>query len=136
MSGTRQRVGISELAEAFDITPRTLRYYEELGLLTPERKGAHRYYTKRDQVRLKLILRGRRLGFGLGEIREMLDLYDVDRTEVTQLREVLHKGRQRIAEVEQQIVECQRLIEELREREAELKRLLDEKIRTRGGESP
>ncbi|MBX5464246.1 MAG: MerR family DNA-binding transcriptional regulator [Clostridia bacterium] len=135
MSPSPRRYTISELAEAFDTTPRALRYYEELGLLAPEREGPHRLYGERDRVRLKLILRGRRLGFSLEEIREMLDLYDLDPSEVTQLREVLRRGRRRIAEVEGQIAELQALLAELRDREAELRRLLAEKTggREEGG---
>ncbi len=67
---------IGELAGEADVTPRTIRFYEELGLLNPRRVNGHRYYRKRELVRLKLALRGRRLGFSFGEIREVFDLYD------------------------------------------------------------
>ncbi|MDI3317597.1 MAG: MerR family transcriptional regulator [Bacillota bacterium] len=136
MPTSRRRYTISELAEAFDTTPRTLRYYEELGLLAPEREGPHRLYGERDRVRLRLILRGRRLGFSLQEIRQMLDLYDVDRSEVTQLRDVLRRGRQRIAEVEAQIADLRALLEELRDREAQLERLLEQKTGSREEADP
>lgn len=67
---------IGDLVEAFDVTPRTIRYYEEVGLLSPKRRGQRRIYSEGDRVRLRLILRGRRLGFSLEEIREILALYD------------------------------------------------------------
>ena len=67
---------IGELAEEADVTPRTIRFYEELGLLSPARVNGRRYYGKRELVRLKLALRGRRLGFSFGEIREVFDIYD------------------------------------------------------------
>ncbi len=111
--GTDRRFTISQLAAAFDTTPRTLRYYEELGLLSPTRHGTRRLYGERDRVRLKLIMRGRRLGFSLEEIRQMLDLYDVDRSEVTQLREVLRRGEARLAEVRAQIADLEALRDEL-----------------------
>ena len=125
-----RRFTISELAEAFDATPRTLRYYEELGLLVPERSGTRRLYRERDRVRLKLILRGRRLGFSLEEIRQMLDLYEVDRTEVTQLREVLRRGEARLAEVRAQIADLEALRDEL----VDLSARMRERLREREGE--
>ena len=125
-----RRFTISELAEAFDATPRTLRYYEELGLLVPERSGTRRLYRERDRVRLKLILRGRRLGFSLEEIRQMLDLYEVDRTEITQLREVLRRGEARLAEVRAQIADLEALRDEL----VDLSARMRERLREREGE--
>ncbi|WP_045568615.1 MerR family DNA-binding transcriptional regulator [Vibrio sp. S234-5] len=71
---------ISELAKEFDITTRSIRFYEDLGLLTPERKGNTRIYNGRDRIRLKLILRGKRLGFSLADIKELFDLYDTDQS--------------------------------------------------------
>ncbi|TVR96682.1 MAG: MerR family DNA-binding transcriptional regulator [Rhodospirillales bacterium] len=83
--------GIAELAEEFGVTTRTIRFYEDQGLIAPDREGHRRVYRPRDRVRLKLIMRGKRLGFSLDEIREMIDIYDVDRSEVSQLRLVLDK---------------------------------------------
>ena len=83
--------GIAELAREFGITTRTIRFYEDRGLITPRREGQRRVYASRDRVRLRLIMRGKRLGFSLEEIRSMIDIYDVDRTERTQLRLVLDK---------------------------------------------
>ena len=76
--------GIAELAREFDITTRTVRFYEDKGLLSPERDGQRRIYGPRDRVRLKLIMRGKRLGLSLEEIGELMDLYDADPSEVTQ----------------------------------------------------
>ncbi|MFQ5546624.1 MAG: MerR family DNA-binding transcriptional regulator, partial [Acidiferrobacterales bacterium] len=77
---------IGELAQEFDVTTRAIRFYEDQGLLSPTRNGQARIYTARDRVRLKLVLRGKRLGFSLGEVGKMLDLYDADPSEVGQLQ--------------------------------------------------
>jgi len=87
--------GIGQLAEEFGVTSRALRLYEEEGLLDPERDGTRRIYTERDRVRLRLILRGKRLGWSLAEIRESFDLYDSDRGEEAQLELMLDKLSQR-----------------------------------------
>ncbi|NOJ25645.1 MerR family transcriptional regulator [Vibrio coralliilyticus] len=79
---------ISELAKEFDITTRSIRFYEDMGLIQPERKGSMRIYQRRDRVRLKLILRGKRLGFSLAEIRDLLELYDTNQID-TQLIKML-----------------------------------------------
>ncbi|XAW87405.1 MerR family DNA-binding transcriptional regulator [Vibrio sp. CDRSL-10 TSBA] len=80
---------ISELAKEFDITTRSIRFYEDMGLIQPERKGTVRIYQRRDKIRLKLILRGKRLGFSLAEIRELFELYDAHQGE-TQLVKMLN----------------------------------------------
>ncbi|WP_354668151.1 MerR family transcriptional regulator [Vibrio hepatarius] len=79
---------ISDLAKEFDITTRSIRFYEDMGLIQPERKGNMRVYQRRDKVRLKLILRGKRLGFSLAEIRDLLELYDTNQLD-TQLIKML-----------------------------------------------
>lgn len=79
---------ISELAKEFDITTRSIRFYEDEGLLQPERKGSMRIYNRKDKIRLKLILRGKRLGFSLAEIRELFELYDTHQGDA-QLTEML-----------------------------------------------
>jgi len=91
---------ISDLAREFDITPRALRHYEDEGLLTPLRVGQRRVYRPRDRVRLKLILRGRRLGFALPEIREIIGLYDTPAGEAGQLRTLLARVAERRADLE------------------------------------
>ena len=97
---------ITDLAREFDVTTRTIRFYEDQELIAPARQGQTRIYSHRDRVRLRLIMRGRRLGFSLKEIRDLLDLYDTDRSEIMQLtilvgkinerRDTLRKQRQDI----------------------------------------
>ena len=118
---------ISELSSRLDVTPRTIRYYEELGLLQPERQQNRRQYTERDRVRLQLILRGRRLGFSLSEIQDMLDLYAADPSEVTQLRDVLRRGDAKLAEVEAQIRDLEAVRMEMMEWRQRVDSLLREK---------
>lgn len=112
----------------FDITARTLRYYEEMGLIQPDRRGAQRVYRNRDRVRLQLILRGRRLGFGLKDITDMLSLYDADPTEITQLREVIRRGDQRLQDIEAQIVDLEAIRSELLELRSRMQQALDAKL--------
>ncbi len=92
--------GIGELAREFGVTARTIRFYEDLGMLTPLREGRKRVYRPRDRVRLKLILRGKRLGFSLAETREMIELYDTPEGEAGQLRLFRDKIAERRAELE------------------------------------
>ena len=82
---TEKTMTIREMCDAFDVTPRTLRFYEAKELLFPVREGQKRLFTKRDRARLKLILRGKRFGFSLEEIRQLLDLYDMGDQQQTQL---------------------------------------------------
>lgn len=88
--------GINAVARMLDITPRTLRFYEDKGLITPCRVGAIRVYTRREIARMRLILRGKRLGFTLRDIVEFLDLYDADPQHVEQMRALAQRCRQRI----------------------------------------
>ena len=92
---------IREVAEEFDVTHRTVRHYEELGLITPERHGTTRIYHRRDKTRLGLILRGKRLGFPLEEIRTIIDLYDAPRGRRSQLEYVLAQIDERRTDLEQ-----------------------------------
>lgn len=105
---------IGDLAGEVGVSPRAIRFYEDQGLLAPRRIGGNRVYSGRDRARLQLILRGKRLGFALADIRELLDLYDVDRNHLEQLRATLIKGRVRIAELERQQQEIALTLEELR----------------------
>lgn len=82
---------IGELSREFDVTPRAMRFYEDEGLLSPTRNGRNRVYSARDRVHLRLILRGKRLGFSLSEIREMLSMYDAPNGEASQLRYFIEK---------------------------------------------
>jgi DNA-binding transcriptional MerR regulator len=109
---------IGDLANEFAVSPRAIRFYEDQGLLAPQRIGGNRIYAARDRARLKLILRGKRLGFALSDIKEMLDLYDVDPGHLEQLKVTLQKGRARIAELEQQLHEITVTLQELRDIES------------------
>lgn len=93
---------ITDLSREFDVTTRTIRFYEDEGLLTPQRVGRNRLYSPRDKTRLKLILRGKRLGFALSEIRELFDLYDLAQDEKPQLRLLLEHVSAKRALLEQQ----------------------------------
>ncbi|MGI9412360.1 MAG: MerR family transcriptional regulator, partial [Hyphomicrobiales bacterium] len=104
---------MTELRREFDVSARTLRFYEDKGLLHPSRDGQNRIFSYRDRARLKLILRGKRVGFSLAEIREILDLYNLRDGQVTQLRVSLDKGRERIAALELQRHEIDEAIADL-----------------------
>ena len=93
---------ISDLAGEFDITPRAIRFYEDQGLISPGRRGQTRIYSARDRTRLKLILRGKRLGFSLGEVADIMDLYHSDPGEVAQLEFFLDKIREQKKTLAQQ----------------------------------
>ena len=112
METERAEFSISELAREFDVTPRAIRFYEDQGLITPRREGQRRVYTARDRTRLKLTLRGKRLGLTLSEIRELIDMYEPGRDERPQLERFLsvlesHKASllQQRADLEAQLAE-------------------------------
>jgi DNA-binding transcriptional MerR regulator len=104
---------ITELAREFAVTQRAIRFYEDQGLLKPERKGRTRVYRTGDRVKLKLTLRGKRLGFSLSEIREMFDLYDSSRDEKPQLSRFLALLAQRRAQLEQQREDIEAVLAEI-----------------------
>jgi len=106
---------IAEVAEEFGVTHRTVRHYEELGLITPERRGTTRVYHRRDRTRLALILRGKRLGFPLEEIRTIIDLYDVPRGRRSQLEYVLGQIDERRTDLEQRRRDLDAALAELTE---------------------
>lgn len=124
---------IAELAREFGITTRAIRFYEAEGLIEPERQGAQRLYHPRDRVRLKLILRGKRLGFTLAEIREIIDLYDREPGEAGQLQHFLDKIAERRADLEQKRRDIALTLEELGEVEANCRKRLGELGRGPGG---
>ncbi|MFQ1741696.1 MerR family transcriptional regulator [Aeromonas veronii] len=104
---------ISELAHEFDVTPRTIRYYEDEGLLTPQREGQTRIYSHRDKIRLKLTLRGKRLGFSLAEIRELFEMYDTDKSSKTQLHSMIQLIEEKRRALHQQLEDIQMVMSEL-----------------------
>ena len=118
---------ISELAGEFGVTARTIRFYEEKGLLSPSRNGQDRVYSRRDLVRLKLILRGKRLGFSLADIEEMMSLYDRGDEQVEQLRVTLRKSEERIEALKQQRRDIDETVDELENICTEIQTHLKEK---------
>jgi DNA-binding transcriptional MerR regulator len=104
---------ITELCREFDVTPRTLRFYEQKGLLHPDRRGWTRLFSYRDRARLQLILRGKKVGFSLEEIKEMLDLYNLRDGQLTQLRVSSTKFRERLEALRKQRVELEDAISDL-----------------------
>ncbi|MFN3994067.1 MAG: MerR family transcriptional regulator [Tabrizicola flagellatus] len=120
---------IREMCETYDVTPRTLRFYEAKELLTPIRVGTKRLFTRRDRARLALILRGKRFGFSLEDIRQTLDLYDREGGLTAQRRRAYELAVKRLAEMEAQRAELDLAIAELRAelREAEAKGLVPQK---------
>ncbi len=104
---------ISELAREFDITTRTIRFYEDEGLLQPGRNGRQRIYARRDYIRLKLILRGKRLGLSLSEISDIIELYDSDQGETGQLASFLDSIRERRSVLKQQRTDIDATLREL-----------------------
>lgn len=108
-------MSIREMCDAFDVTPRTLRFYESKELLFPVRRGTKRLFTRRDRARLKLILRGKRFGFSLEDIRQLLDLYDPSSQNLSQMIRAYELGLARLNDMESQRVELEEAIFELRQ---------------------
>ncbi|TXL73318.1 MerR family DNA-binding transcriptional regulator [Vineibacter terrae] len=115
---------IAELAKEFGVTARAIRFYEDEGLIAPERQGTTRVYSAGDRARLGWVLRGKRLGFSLGEIRDLLNLYHSDHSGVQQIRGVLHKSREHIAELEKRLRDLRAQLAEFREVEAQAEAFL------------
>jgi DNA-binding transcriptional MerR regulator len=106
---------IRQMCDAFDVTPRTLRFYEAKELLFPERQGQKRLFTKRDRARLKLIIRGKRFGFSLEEIRQLLDLYHMGDQQETQFSHTYEIAQRRLSDMESQREELDQAIDDLKE---------------------
>ncbi len=119
---------VTELARDLGVTPRTIRFYEDQGLISPQRAGNTRVYTHRDRARMILILRGKQLGFSLRDIKEYLDLYVVDTTQSEQLQHLVKKARERIVQLEAQAQAVKTTLQELKE----IERLSIETLAGRG----
>jgi DNA-binding transcriptional MerR regulator len=116
-----QRIySIAELAREFAITARTIRFYEDEGLIKPRRQGLTRLYSAGDRARLGWILRGKRLGFSLSEIKELLDLYQVDRTGLQQMRELLRRSRLHIEDLQRRRRDLDAHIQEFKDVETQV----------------
>ncbi len=124
------------MAKEFGVTTRAIRFYEDQGLLTPGREGINRVYSSRDRVRLKLTLRGKRLGFSLGQIKELFDIYDSARGEQAQLSQYLELLAARRAQLEQQREDIEAVLGEIDAFEAQCRSLLAQKARRREAGGP
>ncbi len=118
---------IGQLCAEFGVTPRTLRFYEYKELLAPVREGQRRLFTCRDRARLKLILRGKRFGFSLDEMKDLLDLYDIDATQVTQLSAALEAARRHHAELTAKRDELALALADLEVQMREVRRMIEER---------
>ncbi len=118
---------ISDLAKEFDITPRTIRFYEDQGILSPAREGRRRVYVARDRTRLKLALRGKRLGLQLSEIRDLIDMYDGPRDTSPQLKHYLSVLRSQRVMLELQQRDIEETLAEIAQQESQCEALLREK---------
>jgi DNA-binding transcriptional MerR regulator len=120
-----QFYSVTQLALNLGVTARTIRFYEDKDLISPRRAGNNRVYTQRDRARMILILRGKKLGFTLREIKEYLDLYDVDPTQAKQLRLLLQAVHDRIVQLEDQRVALDEALGELRDVETQTHNALE-----------
>jgi DNA-binding transcriptional MerR regulator len=120
-------VRIGDMAKRYGVTLRTLRFYEDKGLLSPKREGATRLYTRRDRARLKLILLGRKVGFSLRDVKQMIDLYDPTGSNTKQLRLTLDKSEKQLARLNKQRALIDDAIGELTESMAVVRRMLAER---------
>jgi DNA-binding transcriptional MerR regulator len=128
----RSEYSIGDLAREFDVTPRAIRFYEDQGLLAPRREGQRRIYTPRDRARLKLTLRGKRLGLTLSEIRELIDMYEPGRDERPQLARFLAVLEQHKALLEQQRGDLEAQLSEITAFEKRIRKRLGPERRKRG----
>jgi DNA-binding transcriptional MerR regulator len=119
MTDSSDTLTIREMCDAFDVSPRTLRFYETKELLSPIRLGTRRLFTKQDRARLQLILRGKRFGFSLEEIRQLLDMYDRDGSNEAQLLRTYDIAKDRLAQMEAQRAELDVAIADLKAQLAE-----------------
>ncbi|TIO06121.1 MerR family DNA-binding transcriptional regulator [Mesorhizobium sp.] len=120
-------VRIGEMAKKYGVTLRTLRFYEDKGLLNPQRDGSTRLYTRRDKARLKLILLGRKVGFSLRDVKQMMDLYDPTGSNTKQLRLALDKSEKQLARLQKQRALIEEAINELSNSMAAVRQMLAER---------
>ena len=126
LTKTEKTMSIREMCDAFDVTPRTLRFYESKELLFPIRDGQKRLFTRRDRARLKLILRGKRFGFSLEEIRQLLELYHMGDQQQTQLQRTYEVAQDRLADMVRQRDELNEAIDDLTAQLAWGERIMDQ----------
>lgn len=122
----QQKLTLKEMCAKFDVTPRTLRYYEYIELLQPEKNGRTRLYGPRETARLRLILRGRRFGFSLEEIRQWLELYNSDQNNKVQMEVWLEMSGHQIKELEYRKLQLEETIKELKDLRAHTKAVLQD----------
>jgi DNA-binding transcriptional MerR regulator len=125
--GGEDLVRIGEMAKKYGVTLRTLRFYEDKGLLNPQRDGSTRLYTRRDKARLKLILLGRKVGFSLRDVKQMMDLYDPTGSNTKQLRLALDKSEKQLARLQKQRALIDDAINELSNSMAAVRQMLSER---------
>lgn len=121
---TQRTWSISELAQEFNITPRTLRFYEDHGIITPRREGQKRIYTHKDKTRLKLALRGKRLGFQLADISSLIDMYDGPGSTTPQLKQYIAMLNRHKAQLESQKRDLEAILQEIHTQEEHCMELL------------
>ena len=131
----RSDFSIAELAEEFDITPRAIRFYEDMGLLEPSRAGRNRVYSQRDRTRLKLTLRGKRLGLSLSEIKQLVDMYESPADNAAQLNAFLQLLQAHRRQLEQQKDDIEITLAEIDQHEARCRELLGTRRRTKSKET-
>ena len=130
---TDETMTIREMCDAYNVTPRTLRFYEAKELLFPRREGQKRLFTKSDRARLKLILRGKRFGFSLEEIRQLLDLYDMGDQQHTQIARTYEIAQQRLDDLQKQRDELDAAINDLKDQLAWGERMLQQLQQKKAG---
>ena len=121
---SQAKYSISDLSKEFDITTRSIRFYEDQGLILPARKGQTRIYSQRDKVRLKLILRGKRLGFSLGETGRLFELYDADKSSAKQLTIMMELISEKKSDLKQKLDDINSLLIELNDLENNCNKIL------------
>lgn len=127
MSQATVTFAISDLAREFGITPRTIRFWEDQGILSPEREGSKRVFTRRDRARLKMALRGKRLGLSLAEIKDLIGMYDGEQDETPQLQECLRVMTKRRQALEQQREDIETMLAEINQFEVQCRGILQQR---------